>query len=296
MPDEDWAEARRQLLEWIDSLLVTPVGIATLIVVVALFAGALALSAFLLAQLGRRARSVSLPAPSWQRLDVLACLFGWFFVQILAFQAASLITPHLPGIETPVRITVQGLASLVYCGVLLAVPLGRGQSLVALGIGSDTIASGLFQGIVVWACALPGLFAVLLGVHVLFLLLGVEPERQEVVKLFQGSIARGEVPLAIALLGFGVLVAPLLEELLFRAIIYRWLAQRFGVAAGAALSGIGFGLVHTSASAFIPITLLGILLALLLERTGNLWSCIALHSVFNAGQFALMVVLGGAAG
>jgi len=295
MPSEEWAQERESLLQWIDSQIATPGGVLLLVVVGALFLGALLLTAFLLAQLGRRARAVSLPAPTWQGIDLLACLLGWLFVQILAHQVAALLAPSLPGIETELRIVCQGLASLAYCAVLLALPLYRGQPIVALGIGSDTVGSGLFQGIIVWACAIPGLFATLIGTHLVFLLLGVEPDRQEAVELFQGSISRREVALAIALLGFAIVVAPLLEEILFRAILYRWLAARFGVVAGATLSGLLFGLVHGSFSALLPIALLGILLALLLERTGNLWSCVALHSVFNAGQLTLMLVLGDAA-
>jgi len=51
-----------------------------------------------------------------------------------------------------------------------------------------------------------------------------------------------------------------------------------------------FGAIHGSLVAFLPIALLGALLAILLHRTGNVWTCIGLHVVFNAGQFFLMWV------
>jgi membrane protease YdiL (CAAX protease family) len=296
MPPADGMEEREELLAWIDSLLATTAGTVQLAVVVGLFIGALALSVFLLVQLGRRARSVSLPAPAWKGADVLACLLGWISTLAFTSLASSLVTPLGPGIEDTIRIVCQGFGCLALTGALLALPRTRGQSIIALGIGSGSVARGIAQGITVWACALPGLFATLLGTNALLLLLGVEPDPQSMVEYYQESVAGERFDLAFAIVGFGVMIAPLFEELLFRAILYRWLAGRFGIAAGAIISGLVFGLVHFSIFAFLPIALLGIVLALVLERTGNLWSCIALHAVFNAGQFALMLVVGSAGG
>jgi membrane protease YdiL (CAAX protease family) len=296
MSTEEWAAEREKLLAWIDALLATGTGIFLLVIAIGLFIGAIVLSGFLLVELGRGARRVSIPAPSWQGVDVLAALFAWFLVQVFAELLAMGIAPAFPGLGTELAILLRGLASLAFAGALLALPLLRAQPLVALGIGSDSFARGLRQGVVVWAAALPGLFAVLIGVQLALLLLGVEPDGQDVVKRFQEGLERGDLALVIAILTFGIVVAPILEELLFRAILHRWLAARLGVAAGAALSGLFFGLVHGSLSALVPIALLGVLLALLLERTGNLWSCIALHAVFNAGQLGLMLVLARTAG
>jgi len=144
--------------------------------------------------------------------------------------------------------------------------------------------------VLVWLCAVPGGFALLFLWTYGLVLLGVEPNQQEIVALFQRSFVGGDLATAALLVGVAVGVAPVVEELLFRAVIFRWLATRIGILPGAVVSGVFFGLVHGKLLAIVPVGILGILLALLLHRTGNLWSCVALHACFNAGQVALMVV------
>ena len=49
-----------------------------------------------------------------------------------------------------------------------------------------------------------------------------------------------------------VLMAPLVEEVLFRGVIYRVLAQALGARWGIVLSGLIFGLVHMNLAGLIP--------------------------------------------
>jgi membrane protease YdiL (CAAX protease family) len=46
------------------------------------------------------------------------------------------------------------------------------------------------------------------------------------------------------MMGFGIAVAPLVEETIFRGFLYAVMARRFGVFAGVILTGIIFGLMH----------------------------------------------------
>ena len=110
---------------------------------------------------------------------------------------------------------------------------------------------------------------------------------------FRGSFSEGNWGPALTVMFFGIGVAPVVEELLFRVVVYRWLARRLGVVTGVTLSALLFGLIHMSLFALLPITLLGVLLALVFERTGNIWACIALHAIFNSGQFLLMILVEG---
>ncbi len=77
------------------------------------------------------------------------------------------------------------------------------------------------------------------------------------------------------------LLAPVLEEMLFRGIMLRgFLRQysRFGAIVGSALL---FGLAHMNLYQFIAATILGLFLGWLYERTRSLWPCIALHAAYN---------------
>src|SRR5437667_401447 len=77
----------------------------------------------------------------------------------------------------------------------------------------------------------------------------------------------------------GVIV-PVGEEVFFRGFVYGTL-RRWGVLPGALLSAVYFGAVHQQIVHFLPITVLGIVLALLYERTGSLVSSMAVHGINN---------------
>lgn len=92
----------------------------------------------------------------------------------------------------------------------------------------------------------------------------------------------------VALVAAAVVGAPLFEELFFRGLFFNVARGRFGVVGGAAVSGVGFGLMHAQsalAAAVYTVSMTGLLgfgLALLYARTGRLGTCILAHGLFNA--------------
>jgi membrane protease YdiL (CAAX protease family) len=89
---------------------------------------------------------------------------------------------------------------------------------------------------------------------------------------------------------YALVVAPVLEEFLFRGILFRAMKRPFGVGPSLVISGILFGLVHQNVLSFVPLTFLGIILALSYERTGDLRTCILIHAAFNAFMvFSILV-------
>ena len=90
---------------------------------------------------------------------------------------------------------------------------------------------------------------------------------------------------------YALVVAPVLEEFLFRGILFRAMKRPFGVGPALVISGILFGLVHQNVLSFVPLTFLGIILALSYERTGDLRTCILIHAGFN-GFMVLSILVG----
>jgi membrane protease YdiL (CAAX protease family) len=73
------------------------------------------------------------------------------------------------------------------------------------------------------------------------------------------------------------------EETFFRGYAYRLLRARFGVTAAVAGSAVLFSLVHgLEPGAWLPILPVGVVFALLVERSGSLWPAVAGHGVVNA--------------
>jgi membrane protease YdiL (CAAX protease family) len=78
------------------------------------------------------------------------------------------------------------------------------------------------------------------------------------------------------------LLAPVVEEMLFRGIILRAFLHRYPRGLAMAWSAMLFGVAHLNLYQFLVATGLGWLLAWLYERTRSLYPCVALHVVYNS--------------
>jgi len=83
------------------------------------------------------------------------------------------------------------------------------------------------------------------------------------------------------LLVAGVL-APMVEELAFRGLLYRWLRERLGIWIAAFGSAIGFSVLHGIPGLIPAIAVLGLVLAWIYEITGTIWAPIIVHGLYNA--------------
>jgi membrane protease YdiL (CAAX protease family) len=83
-----------------------------------------------------------------------------------------------------------------------------------------------------------------------------------------------------------VLVAPVVEELMFRGVGYG-LLEPFGRTKAILVTGIAFALVHGLVIGFAVIASFAIGLAYLRARTASLYPCILLHASFNAFGLAI---------
>jgi uncharacterized protein len=79
-----------------------------------------------------------------------------------------------------------------------------------------------------------------------------------------------------------VIVAPIAEEVFFRGVVFNAWLREGGRRAAFIGSSVLFGVIHLNLVAFVPIVLLGLILAWLYDRTRNILAPIVLHSVFNA--------------
>jgi len=97
-------------------------------------------------------------------------------------------------------------------------------------------------------------------------------------------------PTVILLMGFGILVAPLVEETMFRGFLYPIVARCFGVAAGVIVTGVLFGAMHAQQlwGGWGQISLLigvGIVLTWVRARTGTVAASYLVHLGYNSLLF-----------
>lgn len=207
---------------------------------------------------------------------------------------------------------------VVLCGGFLAQAFGV-ELLKWAGIGDPwrlIIASGLFQGGMLAACvgfmtwnktgrdmhrpragfvaagaltflvALAPVLAVGYSWGKFLLACGIEPEAQVMVTLLRST---GDTSLITALLFLAVIMAPITEELVFRAGIFRFLHARTGRISAIVLSALFFGVIHVNLASFPQLVVLGVFLALAYERTGNIAVPMLAHALFNLNTILLIL-------
>jgi len=132
-----------------------------------------------------------------------------------------------------------------------------------------------------YMAVIPLFAAVLMVILALAQQFSFEPEPHPLVDVFlsQESSAQWTVAFSIFL---ACLWGPFFEEVFFRGLCYPVFKRKMGVLPGALLSAFFFALIHRNEFAFLPIFLLGLGLALLYEKRGNLFAPIILHIFHNS--------------
>jgi len=212
-------------------------------------------------------------------------LIGWWlFTWIAQFFLARTLAGI--GAEGTAKAALQLVATLVNGAIAVAVIVYWGRTeadgglWAALRLRRQDAPLGL-GGLALWFLPAAG-FAVVAAQMAAYMssLVFQQPEQfQQTVQLLMAS----DDTLSLLLIGLGAIVfAPLGEEILFRGFLYRNFRDSMSRPLAIVLSGVIFGLVHMHPGYFIPLTGIGIALALLYEWTGSLWVPVLAHAAFNA--------------
>jgi membrane protease YdiL (CAAX protease family) len=101
---------------------------------------------------------------------------------------------------------------------------------------------------------------------------------------------------AVYLIAFmATFTAPIVEEVVYRGILYPAFKRKFGVAVSvivvtALFAGVHFFQYWEDMTALILVSLLSLTLTLIRVKTGNLLPCIILHTVFNGIQSIMLIL------
>lgn len=107
-------------------------------------------------------------------------------------------------------------------------------------------------------------------------LLLFEYEEQKLVTDLKNS-ADLDIKLVISI----ILIAPIIEEIIFRSFIYRLIKRYTNILLSSLLTALLFGLIHDNILAFTILFMLSIFLTYMYEKYGNLMYSILTHMLFN---------------
>lgn len=89
-----------------------------------------------------------------------------------------------------------------------------------------------------------------------------------------------------------VVCAPILEEILFRGLVFESCRERFGNGSAVFISALLFGLVHGVPMQIINAFIVGLIFGYVYLRTGSLLSVIILHAINNAIAYISLAFFG----
>ncbi len=86
------------------------------------------------------------------------------------------------------------------------------------------------------------------------------------------------------------IITPLLEETLFRGIIYTRLRKILPKKGAILLSAAVFGAAHGNLEQFVYAFVLGVIMAAVFEKFDSLWASFAIHFAFNGSSYLVMML------
>lgn len=215
------------------------------------------------------------PAMGWTEIGI--AVGGYLLLGVALFAALAVLGGGRPSTNAAVAVT-----GVIALGAALIAAVVRVRSRAALGlrrVSGRWLLLGVAAGLLAWL--------VNRGVILGYVALTGDSSNPQ-----QGlaDTAAGSVTALLALLAFGAVLVPVGEELLFRGVVYGGL-RRYGVLVSTILSACLFGLAHGVNVVLPAAIILGVINAVLYERSGSVWPAVIAHGVNNAVVFGTVAVV-----
>jgi len=217
----------------------------------------------------------------------------WFFGVAMAVALVQKLTPDLQGWQKlftdHIVMSIGAIVTIAAMMFLAHVHFSR--RLKGFGLNIRTIVKDLFMAIVNLLAAWPIMMAAItVTIFVAGLIWGTDYEMQQHQQL-EMITEYTQLPLRIMIVFVAVVIAPLLEEMLFRGFVQTTIRSFFGVRNGAwpaiAASSVFFAIMHADPGHWPALFVLGVCLGYSYEKSGSLFRPIFIHLFFNASSVAI---------
>jgi len=120
-------------------------------------------------------------------------------------------------------------------------------------------------------------------------LMGEGAKQQELVQFFTEASKNGKVWPVISTMTFGVFLAPAAEEFIFRGYLYSTAKKYIGLFPAMILTSLLFAAIHLNVTSLPSLFVLAVCFTIAYETTGSILVPMAMHAIFNLGEFSLML-------
>lgn len=148
----------------------------------------------------------------------------------------------------------------------------------AIGISLKNFLKNVFYGLAGYLAIIPLLVLTMILTAVIITMLKYKPPIQPIVDFL---LKEQKVPILIYSSIFAAIVGPVMEEIFFRGFMYNAVKKHLGIFWGILITSSVFSFLHAHIIGFMPILILGIVLAYLYEKTGSLIPSITVHITHN---------------
>lgn len=219
-----------------------------------------------------------LPQRPWGVWAGLELVGAWLVLSLVLQLLASLILGFVLA-QSRIAFAATVLASYLMASVValawFAIAVTpRGSGLRTVGWRSAGVDTAIINGIGAYAAALPVVVGTAL---VLARLVPAPPVNPVMAELIRAQEWAGRAVFLVLL----CVVAPVVEETVFRGGLYGGMRKRWSVPAAAIASAAIFAAVHLNWASFVPVMALGVALCVVYERTGSLLPSMVAHGLFN---------------
>jgi len=226
----------------------------------------------------------------WNALDgiisvvfLAAALTGVYFGSARIFIALSnreLLSENISNISF---IVLYGIQVLLMMGTVWFFALYRRKAgLRDLGLRYYSIGKTMWYTFI----SLVAIFIIsFIYVYVMNAVLGIEAPSSKIEILIRNrSISNTILLVVVAFIG------PVVEEVFFRGFLYSAFKKSWGVLPALFISSVLFSVVHLQVYSFLPLFIIGWLLAYIFEKTRSLFPAIFLHAIYNL--ILILILLG----
>jgi len=230
--------------------------------------------------------AATLRGRDWTWHDAGAVLSAQFLLLLVAVLVSRLL--HQPTVGELMVLETMFFNVLGLAFLLVFLRFSGRSWTTAFGHPSITPARGMRAGVVFYLAMLPMIFFSSLVYQGILSVHGYPPALQEVALLLTRD---HPLWMRTYLILLAILLAPVLEECLFRGIALPLLSRRLGTGTAVLATSLLFAAIHFHLPSFAPLCLMAVGFSVAYLYSGSLWVPITMHSLFNGVNVVLLWLL-----